>query len=539
MAETKEATQPVKLDKNVNAEKPAAPHTMKERIADLRQRREKIKAGGGKDRLEKQRKSGKLTARDRIDLLLDQDTFQEMYAFATHRSTNFDMAGKELPADGVVTGAGVVAGRLVHVASQDFTVSGGAVGEVHADKIVEMSKSALKTGSPLVIINDSGGARIQEGIDALGGYGRIFYHNTLLSGVVPQISLICGPCAGGAAYSPALMDFIIQTRQAQMFITGPSVIKQVTGEDVSAEALGGPDAQMTYSGVVHFVAEDDRDAVRICQKLLSFLPSNNMEDPPRVECPAHVGVDDSIADILPDSTRAAYDMHDIIAKLVDNGDYLEVQRTFAQNIIICFARLNGRTVGIIANNPAHKAGVLDIDSSDKAARFIRFCNAFNIALVNLVDVPGFMPGVEQEYGGIIRHGAKLLFVYSASSVPKVTIILRKAYGGAYLAMCSKDLGADRTAAWPTAEIAVMGPEGAAGVIFRKEIDGAQDKVAKRAEMIELYRDAFMNPYVASSRRMVDDVIEPGETRMYLIAALESLVNKRELRPAKKHGLMPL
>ncbi len=536
MADIKEASKSADKPK---AEKPAAPHTMKERIADLRQRREKIKAGGGKDRLEKQRKGGKLTARDRIDLLLDKNSFQEMYAFATHRSTNFDMAGKDLPADGVVTGAGVVAGRLVHVASQDFTVSGGAVGEVHADKIVEMGKCALKTGSPLVIINDSGGARIQEGIDALGGYGRIFYHNTLLSGVVPQISLICGPCAGGAAYSPALMDFIIQTRQAQMFITGPSVIKQVTGEDVSAEALGGPDAQMSYSGVVHFVAQDDKDAIRICKKLLSFLPSNNMEDPPRKECEAEVGVDETIGDILPDSTRAAYDMHDIIAKLVDYGDYLEVQPTFAQNILICFARLNGRTVGIVANNPAYKAGVLDIDSSDKAARFIRFCNAFNIPLVNLVDVPGFMPGVEQEYGGIIRHGAKLLFVYSAASVPKITIILRKAYGGAYLAMCSKDLGADRTAAWPTAEIAVMGPEGAAGVIFRKEIDGAEDKVAKRAEMIELYRDAFMNPYVASSRRMVDDVIEPGETRMYLIAALESLVNKRELRPAKKHGLIPL
>ncbi len=518
---------------------PAGPRTMAQRIEELRSKRTKVEQGGGKDRLDKQRKGGKLTARDRIELMLDKGSFQEMYAFAQHRCTNFDMAGKDLPADGVVTGLGYVDGRLLHVAAQDFTVSGGAVGEVHADKIVEMAKGALKTGTPLVIINDSGGARIQEGIDALGGYGRIFYHNTLLSGAVPQISLICGPCAGGAAYSPALMDFIIQTRQAQMFITGPSVIKQVTGEEVTAEQLGGPDAQMGYSGVVHFIAQDDKDAVRICQKLLSFIPSNNMEDPPRVDFDEPVSADPGFNDILPDNPRAGYSMHDVIHRLVDNRDFLEVQSTFAQNIIVGFGRLRGRSVGIIANNPAHKAGVLDIDSSDKAARFIRFCNAFNIPLVNLVDVPGFMPGVEQEYGGIIRHGAKLLFVYSAATVPKITVILRKAYGGAYLAMCCKDLGADRTCCWPTAEIAVMGPEGAAEIIFRKDIDGATDKKAKREEMIQKYRDAFMNPYVAGSRRFVDDVIEPADTRVYCINALEALVTKRELRPSKKHGLIPL
>ena len=517
---------------------------MAQRVEELNKRRAKINLGGGQERIDKHHKQGKLTARERIDGLLDAGTFQEMNAFAQHRCTNFDMAGKDAPADGVVTGAGRVEGRLVHVAAQDFTVIGGAVGEVHADKIVEMAQAALKTGSPLVVINDSGGARIQEGIDALGGYGRIFYHNTLLSGAVPQISIICGPCAGGAAYSPALMDFIIQTRGAQMFITGPQVIKQVTGEDVTAEALGGPDAQMGYSGVVHFVADNDKHALEICKKLLSFLPSNNMEDAPRQPYSdegdlATGGKDESFRSVIPDNPRAGYDMHEIVSRVVDHGDFLEVQPTFAQNIIVGFGRMAGRSVGIIANNPAHKAGVLDIDSSDKAARFIRFCNAFNLPLVNLVDVPGFMPGVEQEYGGIIRHGAKLLFVYSAATVPKVTLIVRKAYGGAYLAMCCKDLGADRTACWPTAEIAVMGPEGAAEIIFRKEIDGASDKGAKRQEMIGKYRTAFMNPYVAASRRFVDDVIDPADTRRYLVGALEALTTKRELRPPKKHGLIPM
>ena len=409
-------------------------------------------------------------------------------------------------------------------------MAGGAAGEVHSDKVVEMMDASLKTGSPFVFINDSGGARIQEGIDSLAAYGRVFFHNTLLSGVVPQISLICGPCAGGAAYSPALTDFIIQTRHAQMFITGPSVIKQVTGQVVSAEELGGPEAHMHYSGVVHFVAEDDRDAVRICQKLLSFLPSNNLEDPPALRVEQVIQLDPSLNDILPDSARAGYDMHEVIKRIVDDGDFLEVQALYAPNMIVGFGRVLGRTVAIIANQPQEKAGCLDIDASDKGSRFIRFCNAFNIPLVTLVDVPGFMPGVEQEYGGIIRHGAKLLFAYSAATVPKITIIIRKAYGGAYVAMCAKDLGADRCAAWPTAEIAVMGAEGAVDVVFRSEIENAEDKAAKRAELVETYRNTFSTPYVAAGRKMVDDVIEPAETRRYIALALASLQMKRDVRP---------
>jgi len=521
------------------AETPVTPPSMQDRLDELRARKKALLEAGGLDRIDKQHKQGKLTARERLDTLLDVESFQEMYAFAKHRCTTFGMDKKDVPYDGVVVGCGSINGRLVHVASQDFTVIGGAVGEVHADKIVEMAKLAIKTGSPLVVINDSGGARIQEGIDALGGYGRIFYHNTLLSGAVPQISIIAGPCAGGAAYSPALTDFIIQTRQAQMFITGPQVIKQVTGEEVTPEELGGPDAQMTYSGVVHFIAEDDHHAIDICRRLLSYLPANNMEDPPRLPHDGGIQSDPILNSIVPDNARQAYNMVDVIHRIVDDGQFLEVHQTFAQNIIVGFARVAGRSIGIIANNPGHKAGVLDIDSSDKASRFIRFCNAFNIPLVNLVDVPGFMPGVEQEYGGIIRHGAKMLFSYSAATVPKITVILRKAYGGAYLAMCAKDLGADRVAAWPSAEIAVMGAEGAAEIVFRKEIDTAPDKAAKRKELIEQYRRAFSTPFVAASRRMIDDIIEPGETRRYIATALAQLAAKRELRPPKKHGLIPL
>lgn len=513
--------------------------TMAERIAELRERKAAMREMGGAKRIDKQHAGGKLSARERIDLMLDDDSFQEQYGFARHRQTHFGMADKNLPADGVVTGAGAIGGRLVHLASQDFTTAGGAAGEVHCDKIVAMMQASLKTGSPFVFINDSGGARVQEGIDSLAAYGRIFYNNTLLSGVVPQISLICGPCAGGAAYSPALTDFIIQTRQAQMFITGPSVIKQVTGEEVTAEQLGGAEAHMGYSGVVHFIAEDDHDAVRICKKLLSFLPSNNLEDPPDRDPADSIPIDEALNDLLPDNPKQGYDMHEVITRIVDDGDYLEVQANFAQNLIICFARINGRTVGIIANQPMVKAGCLDINASDKSSRFIRFCNAFNIPLVTLVDVPGFMPGVEQEYGGIIRHGAKMLFVYSAATVPKISVILRKAYGGAYLAMSGKDLGTDRCAAWPTAEIAVMGAEGAAGVVFRREIEAAEDKNARRLELIEEYRDTFSTPYVAAGRRMVDDVIEPAETRRYVAMALESLVTKRDIRPEKKHGLIPL
>ncbi len=514
-------------------------HTMQEKVAELRKRTSKAMLGGGKDRLEKQRQSGKLTARERVDALVDPGSFEETGLFAEHRATLFGMAGKNMPADGVVTGAASVSGRLVHLASQDFTVSGGSAGEVHSIKVAGIMEMSLKTGSPFVFINDSGGARVQEGIDSLSGYGKVFYTNVMLSGAVPQISLICGPCAGGAAYSPALTDFIIQTRQAQMFITGPQVIKGVTGETVTAEQLGGAEAHMVNSGVIHFIAEDDRHAILLAQKLLSFLPNNNLEDPPRVEGNSNVDPDAALDDIVPSDNKKGYDVREVIAKVVDFGDFLEVQSGYAMNIVVGFARIAGRSIGIIANQPCVQAGVLDINAANKASRFIRFCNAFNISLVTFVDVPGFLPGVQQEHGGIIRHGAKMLFAYSAATVPKVTVILRKSYGGAYLAMCGKDLGADRVFAWPTAEVAVMGAEGAADIVFRKEIAEAEDKPAKRAELIERYRDTFSNPYVAAGRRLVDAVIEPSKTRHHVAQVLEYLHTKRELRPAKKHGLMPL
>jgi methylmalonyl-CoA carboxyltransferase large subunit len=514
-------------------------HTMQEKIADLRKRTSEEMLGGGEERLEKQHQGGKLTARERVDALVDPGSFEETGLFAEHRATLFGMAGKSFPADGVVTGAASVSGRLIHLASQDFTVSGGSAGEVHSIKVAEIMQQSLKTGSPFVFINDSGGARVQEGIDSLSGYGKVFYTNVMLSGAVPQISLICGPCAGGAAYSPALTDFIIQTRKAQMFITGPQVIKGVTGEIVTAEQLGGPEAHMANSGVIHFIAEDDRHAVLLCQKLLSFLPSNNLEDPPRVEGDPNVDPNPALDEVVPAETKKGYDVREVIAKVVDFGDFLEVQQGYAMNIVVGFARIAGRTIGIIANQPCVQAGVLDINAANKAARFIRFCNAFNVSLLTFADVPGFLPGVQQEHGGIIRHGAKMLFAYSAATVPKVTVILRKCYGGAYLAMCGKDLGADRVFAWPTAEIAVMGAEGAADIVFRKEIQEAADKPAKRAELIESYRETFSNPYVAAGRRLVDAVIEPSTTRRHLAQVFEYLHTKRELRPPKKHGLMPL
>ena len=512
---------------------------MQQKIEELRKRRETVMLGGGADKLEKHRKSGKLTARERIEALVDPLSFEETGLFAEHRATMFGMEGKSMPADGVVTGAASVGGRLIHLASQDFTVAGGSAGEVHSIKVAEIMQQALKTGSPFVFINDSGGARVQEGIDSLSGYGKVFYANVMLSGAVPQVSLICGPCAGGAAYSPALTDFIIQTRQAQMFITGPQVIKQVTGENVTAEQLGGPEAHMVNSGVIHFIAENDQHAVALCQKLLSFLPANNMEDPPQVEGDASVEPNPALEEMVPVEGKKAYDVRKVILGVVDFGDFLEVQAGFAQNIVIGFARINGRSVGVIANQPAVKAGALDIDASSKASRFIRFCNAFNISVLTFVDVPGFLPGVQQEHGGIIRHGAKMLFAYSAATVPKITVILRKCYGGAYLAMCGKDLGADRVFAWPTAEVAVMGAEGAAEIVFRKEIQEAEDRAARRKELIERYREVFSNPYVAAGRRLVDAVIEPALTRRHIARALEYLGTKRELRPPKKHGLMPL
>ncbi len=513
--------------------------TNQEKLEELRKRKARHRLGGGEEKLEKQRQQGKLTARERVAALSDPGSFEEMFLFARHRSTHFGAIDKDYPADGVVTGSATISGRLVHLASQDFTVVGGAVGEVHADKIVDMMKLSLKTGTPFVFINDSGGARIQEGIDSLGAYGRIFFHNTLLSGVVPQISLICGPCAGGAAYSPALTDFIIQTRQAQMFITGPAVIKQVTGETVTAEALGGPDVQMRKSGNVHFIAENDQHAVEICQRLLSFLPSNNVEDPPGDLVDVDLTHDAEMDDIIPSDPKKGYNVKQVITRLIDDGDFLEVHEHFAPNAVVGFGRVGGRVVGFVANQPLVTAGVLDVDSSDKIARFVRFCNAFNLPLVTLVDVPGFLPGVQQEHTGIIRHGAKVLFAYSAATVPKVTVVLRKAYGGAYVAMCCKDLGADRVAAWPSAEIAVMGAESAVGIVFRREIDAAEDKEARREELIEEYRSTFSSPYMAASRRLVDQIIEPGDTRAFIARAIETLHSKRELRPEKKHGLIPL
>jgi len=513
--------------------------TLSDKISELNAKRAKAELGGGKERIDAQHAAGKLTARERIAKLVDRGSFEEIGLFAAHRATYFGMAGKEMPADGVVTGCANIDGRLVHLASQDFTVAGGAAGETHSDKIADMMRLSLKTGSPFVFINDSGGARVQEGIDSLAGYGRVFYNNVLLSGTVPQISLICGPCAGGAAYSPALTDFIIQTQQGRMFITGPQVIKQVTGETVTSEELGGPKAQMNVSGVVHLIAQNDEEATQLCRRLLSFMPSNNLEDPPRMNFTARVKSDPELNAIVPVDPKVAYDVRGVINRVVDHQDFLEIQPGFAPNIVIGFGRLQGRPVGIVANQPNAMAGALDINASDKSARFVRFCNAFNFPIITFVDVPGFLPGVEQERGGIIRHGAKMLFAYSASTVPKITVILRKAYGGAYLAMCCKDLGADRVFAWPTAEVAVMGAEGAAGIVFRREIEAAEDKVGRRKELVEEYRETFANPYVAAGRRLVDDVIEPSETRKALAQALESLHTKRELRPHKKHGLIPL
>jgi methylmalonyl-CoA carboxyltransferase large subunit len=515
--------------------------TTKEKIEQLQQFKSRLWTGGGEKRVTKQHESGKLTARERIALLFDHDTFQEMFLFARHRATRFGLADQEMPADGVVTGIGTVQGRQVLVASQDFTVSGGSVGEVHANKICQIQEMAIKSGSPLVIINDSGGARIQEGIDALSGYGRIFYRNVLLSGVVPQIAIVAGPCAGGAAYSPALMDFIIMVKgTGKLFITGPQVIKEVTGEVVSDEELGGAYAQEAHSGNVHFIAENDQHAIQICQKLLSFLPSNNVEDAPEYGTGEIIFAEDKALNaIIPDDPREGYNVKEVILRLIDGRDFLEIQEHFAPNAVVGFARINGQSVGVIANQPIASAGALDINASDKIARFVRFCNVFNIPLVTLVDVPGFLPGVQQEYGGIIRHGAKMLFAYSAATVPKITIILRKAYGGAYLAMCGKDLGADRVAAWPTGEVAVMGAAGAVNIIYGSEIKKAEDPEAARKKFIAEYEAEFANPYVGASRNLIDDVIEPKDTRRYLSLALESLRTKREIRPQKKHGLIPL
>lgn len=516
----------------------AKKYSMDERLQQLAKARAHVMAGGGEARLAKQHEKGKLGARERLDVLLDKDTFHEDGMFRRNRTTFFGMDKADMPADGVVTGTGAILGRPVHVASQDFTVMGGSAGEAALIKVQESLLNALKTGTPFVFINDSAGARVQEGIDSLSGYGKVFYANVKLSGVVPQISIIAGPCAGGAVYSPALTDFIIQTRKAHMFITGPGVIKTVTGEEVTQDELGGADAHMSKSGVASFVADDDEQAILIAKKLLSFLPQNNTEEAPVVDPVWEAEPNEALRSIIPDDERKGYDVRDIITEIVDRGDFLEVQEGWAQNIVVGFGRIVGRTVGFIANQPSVMAGCLDINCSDKASKFINFCNAFNIPLVNLVDVPGFLPGVAQEHGGIIRHGAKMLYAYSEATVPKITLVLKKAYGGAYLAMCSKDLGADKVFAWPSAEIAVMGADGAVNVVFRKEIASAEDPEARRVELIDEYRETFSTPYMAASRGLVDDIIDPAWTRKEIADALGILVNKREARPAKKHGLSP-
>ncbi len=515
--------------------------TTREKIEAFRKKRMELIDGSGESGAKKQHEKGKLTARERVRLFCNPDTWQELNLFSEHRAINFGMQGKDIPADGVITGVTTVDNKLVYIVSQDFTAAGGSVGEVHAAKICAVMDMALKSGAPVLMFNDSGGARIQEGVDSLNGYGNIFYRNTLLSGVVPQIAIISGPCAGGAAYSPALMDFIIMVRgTGQLYITGPQVIKEVTGEDISAEALGGADVNASISGNIHFIASSDEEADLIARKLLSFLPSNNLEEAPRYgDGTLSWSEDNYLNTIIPDDPREAYNILDVIHHIVDNRDFLEVKAHFAGNLIVGFGRINGETVGIVANAPAVKAGVLDIDASDKGAEFIRFCNVFNIPIVTLVDVPGFLPGIEQEHRGIIRHGAKMLFSYASTTSPKITVVLRKAYGGAYLAMCSKSVGADRIAAWPTAEIAVMGAAGAANIIFRDEIKNAKDPKAEKKAKIEEYDNKFSNPYQAAARGMVDAVIEPKDTRRYITLALISLKNKRDIRPQKKHGLIPM
>lgn len=514
---------------------------MQEKINELKKRKEKIEEAGGKDKIEERHAKGKLTARERILYLLDEGTFCEIDAFIEHRCSDFGMEKNKIAGEGVVTGYGKINGRQVCVYAQDFTVIGGSLGQMHAAKICKVQDMAIKLGCPCIGINDSGGARIQEGIDSLRGYGDIFYRNVQASGVIPQICVIMGPCAGGAVYSPALMDFILMTdKTANMFITGPQVVKAVTGEQVSAEELGGAFVHSKTSGVASLMFPDETSTLDGVKKLLSYIPQNNLEDVPLENTNDDPNRnDEELSNILPDSPNKPYDIKDIIKRVVDNGEFFELQPLFATNIVICFARLDGKSVGIIANQPNSMAGVLDINAADKAARFIRFCDSFNIPLVTLVDTAGYLPGVGQEHNGVIRHGAKLLYAYSEATAPKITLIIRKSYGGAYIAMCSKHLGADMVYAWPSAEIAVMGPDGAANIIFKKDIDKAQDPKKMRAEKIEEYKKEFANPYRAAVRGYVDDVIEPEYTRSYLINALHLLVSKRETRLPRKHGNIPL
>jgi len=514
---------------------------MRQRLKELEELRRKSELGGGPERLAAQHARGKLSARERLDLLLDEGSFIELDRFVTSRTTGFGSNDQRFLGDGVVTGYGTIHGRLVYVFSQDFTVYGGSLSEAHAEKICKIMDLALENGAPVIGLNDSGGARIQEGVVSLGGYADIFLRNTLASGVIPQISAILGPCAGGAVYSPAITDFIYMVRgTSYMFVTGPNVVKTVTHEDIDMEGLGGADVHTSTSGVAHFAHDSEPEALAAIRELLHYIPQNNKEDPPRRETddPAD-RMDEALLDIVPDEPNRPYDILDVIRHVVDDGEFYEVQKDFAANIVIGFAHLGGHSVGIVANQPAVLAGVLDIDSSDKAARFVRFCDAFNIPLVVFEDVPGFLPGVGQEHGGIIRHGAKLLYAFAEATVPRITLITRKAYGGAYDVMNSKHIRGDINLAWPTAEIAVMGPKGAVEILFRREIAAADDPEALTAKLEAEYREEFAHPYIAAARGYIDDVIDPRETRPRLINALDMLQNKRDSNPPRKHGNIPL
>lgn len=514
---------------------------MIDKIQELVEKRKAVLEGGGEKRIAKQHEAGKLTARERIDLFLDEDSFTEVGAFIEHRCHDLGMENQKIPGEGVVTGYGKVDGRLVYIFAQDFTVMGGSLGEMHAAKICRILDLAMAAGAPVIGINDSGGARIQEGIAALNGYGEIFRRNTMASGVIPQIAVIMGPCAGGAVYSPALMDFVFMVEKtSQMFITGPQVIETVTGEKITHEELGGSAVHNRQSGVAHFKAGSEQECFAMIKKLLQYIPNTYLDQPPAAECNEALDrVAEKLNSIIPSDPNKGYDVKEIIRDVVDESSFFEVQEEFASNIVIGFARLAGKTIGVISNQPKKLAGCLDIDSAAKAGRFIRFCDAFNVPLVTLVDTPGFLPGTQQEHGGIIRHGAKLLYAYSEATVPKVTIILRKAYGGAYLAMCSRSLGADQVFAWPTAEVAVMGPEGAANIIFRKDINESESPERTRAEKIEEYKRMFAHPYVAAARGYVDAVIEPKDTRAMLVRCMESLAAKRGTPISKRHGNIPL
>ncbi|QFK72102.1 methylmalonyl-CoA carboxyltransferase [Pradoshia sp. D12] len=513
---------------------------MYERITELYDRKNDIELGGGWDKIEKQHEKGKLTARERIDILMDDNSFVELNAFVEHRNRDFGLDQIKGPGDGVVTGYGKIDGRPVYIFSQDFTVFGGALGEMHAKKISSIMDLAAKNGAPIIGLNDSGGARIQEGVTSLDGYGQVFYRNVIYSGVVPQISVIMGPCAGGAVYSPAITDFVFMVDQtSQMFITGPKVIETVTGEKISSEDLGGAKVHNSISGNAHFEGKTEEETLRLVRKLLSYLPLNNEEKPPVSEWTEQNDYCPDIAELVPYDGIRPYDVRKVVNAVVDQDSFFEIQESFARNLVIGLARIKGETVGLVCNQPKYMAGGLDINSSDKAARFIRFCDSFNIPIITFEDVTGFFPGIKQEHGGIIRHGAKILYAYSEATVPKLTVILRKAYGGAYVALNSKSIGADLVYAWPNAEIAVMGPQGAANIIFAKEINNSSDPEAVRQQKIEEYRVKFANPYIAASQGMVDDVIDPRETRIKLAQALEMLRTKKESRPSKKHGNIPL